>query len=247
VISDEENMSVFAQCSSSAGIDAEEQAPMLYDDITAWSEFKTMRDMIQLTGTQCSFAMRCAFYAPSTQEFKTASKEFNDLLQLISLNPCSFIFRKLHCAESQIPEDYMQVIINPRPALNAAASNRADENQGGKGRLKMPREISSDWAGGDGEGVDIGGGSRTVDDERGKGLGSTREGGNKWREEIRDGWDDKGQRNGRDECKSGGGQWKRQHVLDIDDMQVSSSHIQPVSSTLYSSIMSTRVFPTLWV
>ena len=76
MISDEESMSVIAQCSSSAGIDAEEQAPMLYDDITAWSEFKTMRDMIQLTGMQCSFAMRCAFYDPSTQKFKTASKDF---------------------------------------------------------------------------------------------------------------------------------------------------------------------------
>ena len=135
----------------------------------------------------------------------------------------------------------MQVRINPRPALNAAASNRADENQGGKGRRKIPGEISSNWAGGAGEGVDTGGGRREVDGERGKGLGSTREGGNEWREEILDGWDGKGQRNGREECKSGGGQWKRQRVLDIDDMQVSSSHIQAASSALHSSIASTRV------
>jgi hypothetical protein len=132
----------------------------------------------------------------------------------------------------------MQVRINSRPAVNAASSNRADENQGGKGRRKIPGEISSDWAG---DGVDIGGGRRAVDSERGKGLGSTREGGNEGKEEIRDGWDGKGQRNGRDECKSGGGQWKRQRVLDTDDMQVSSSHIQAVSSALHSSIASTRV------
>jgi hypothetical protein len=73
------------------------------------------------------------------------------MFQLIPLNPFSFIF--LHCAESQIPEYYIQVRINPRPTHNTDDSNRGDENQGGKGRLKMPGEISSDWSGGDGEGL----------------------------------------------------------------------------------------------
>jgi hypothetical protein len=49
VINDEESMSVIAQCASSPGID-DSEAPMLDDDITAWSEFRAMRDMIQGVG-----------------------------------------------------------------------------------------------------------------------------------------------------------------------------------------------------
>jgi len=49
VINDEESMSVISQCASSPGID-DSEAPMLDDDITAWSEFKAMRDMIQGVG-----------------------------------------------------------------------------------------------------------------------------------------------------------------------------------------------------
>ena len=52
VISDEESVSVIAQCASSAGID-DAEAPMFDEDVTMWGEFKKMRHMIQHTGFLC--------------------------------------------------------------------------------------------------------------------------------------------------------------------------------------------------
>ena len=55
-------MSVISQCASSPGID-DSQAPMLDDDITAWSEFKAMRDMIQGVGALSNLnpkTLKCA-------------------------------------------------------------------------------------------------------------------------------------------------------------------------------------------
>ena len=62
VINDEESMSVISQCASSPGID-DSEAPMLDDDITAWSEFKAMRDMIQGVGALSNLnpkTLKCA-------------------------------------------------------------------------------------------------------------------------------------------------------------------------------------------
>ena len=42
-------MGVIAQCAAPAGIH-DSGAPVLNDDITAWSEFKAMRDIIQAVG-----------------------------------------------------------------------------------------------------------------------------------------------------------------------------------------------------
>ena len=56
MINDEECLTVIAQCASSSGID-DSEAPFLDDDITSWSEFKTMRDMIQEAGSCCTHSL----------------------------------------------------------------------------------------------------------------------------------------------------------------------------------------------
>jgi hypothetical protein len=73
VINDEECLTVIAQCASSSGID-DSEAPFLDDDITSWSEFKTMRDMIQDAGSYFTHSLELLAFVWGTDVALLAMK-----------------------------------------------------------------------------------------------------------------------------------------------------------------------------
>jgi hypothetical protein len=58
VMNDDECVCAIAQGGSAVSLN-DTEAPMLDDDITAWSEFKLMRRMIELTGAHSCTAAGC--------------------------------------------------------------------------------------------------------------------------------------------------------------------------------------------